>query len=64
MFLCGTEERARRTVAGLAADLGFRPVDLGGMEAARLLEPLAMIWIRMARVQGKGANFTWAMLER
>jgi predicted dinucleotide-binding enzyme len=64
MFLCGTEGKARTAVAGLATDLGFRPVDLGGMEAARLLEPLAMIWIRMARVQGKGANFTWAMLER
>lgn len=64
MFLCGTEEKARKAVAGLATDLGFRPVDLGGIEAARLLEPLAMIWIRMARVQGKGANFTWAMLER
>lgn len=64
MFLCGTEAGARRTVAGLANDLGFRPVDLGDMDAARYLEPLAMIWIRMARVQGKGANFTWAMLER
>lgn len=64
MFLCGTEAGARKTVAGLAVDLGFRPVDLGGIDAARYLEPLAMIWIRLARVEGKGANFTWAMLER
>ena len=64
MFLCGTEAEARKRVAGVATDLGFRPVDLGEMDAARYLEPLAMIWIRMARLHGKGANFTWAMLER
>lgn len=64
MLLCGTDEGARRLVAGLSTDLGFRPVDLGGLDAARYLEPLAMIWIRLARVQGKGANFTWALLER
>lgn len=64
MFLCGTEAGARRTVARLAEELGFRAVDLGEIDAARWLEPLAMIWIRLARVQGRGANFTWAMLER
>ena len=25
---------------------------------------MTLLWIKMGRVQGKGANFVWAMLER
>jgi 8-hydroxy-5-deazaflavin:NADPH oxidoreductase len=44
MFLCGNDEDARRTVAGLAEELGWQPVDMGTAEAARAIEPLCMLW--------------------
>lgn len=28
------------------------------------LEHMTLLWIKMARVQGKGAGITWAMLRR
>lgn len=45
MFLCGNDESAKRAVTALCAELGWPTVDLGGIEASRYLEPLAMVWI-------------------
>lgn len=39
MFLCGDDAAAKDTVAGLARELGFDPVDAGPLRQARLLEP-------------------------
>ncbi|MEI7444447.1 MAG: NAD(P)-binding domain-containing protein, partial [Burkholderiales bacterium] len=54
MLLCGDDAAARGTAGALAADLGLEPLDLGPLQAARLLEPYAMVWIRLALVQGLG----------
>jgi len=64
MFLCGNDSGAKAVVASLATDLGFRPFDSGDITISRYLEGAAMLWIKIARVSGKGAGFTWAMLER
>jgi len=48
MFICGNEEAARKLVAGICRDFGWGVIDMGGLEAARLLEPLALIYIRHA----------------
>jgi hypothetical protein len=45
MFICGDDAAAKRTVTQLLEDLGWPAVDLGGIDASRYLEPLAMIWI-------------------
>jgi predicted dinucleotide-binding enzyme len=45
MFLCGNDEGAKHTVSGICTDFGWEVVDVGGIEGARLLEPLAMLWI-------------------
>lgn len=45
MFIGGNDESAKKTVLGLLSDFGWEGVDLGGIETARYLEPLAMIWI-------------------
>jgi 8-hydroxy-5-deazaflavin:NADPH oxidoreductase len=45
MFLCGNDEGARHQVAGICSDFGWEVVDIRGLEGARLLEPLAMLWI-------------------
>jgi hypothetical protein len=57
MFLCGDDEAAKKQVAGICRDFGWRVIDMGGLEAARLLEPLALIYIRNAIRTG---NWDWA----
>ncbi len=48
MFLCGDDEEARQVTAMLAADLGFEPVDLGGLDKAPILDHLAALWVGLA----------------
>lgn len=64
MFHCGDDEEAKEQVAALAQDLGFEPVDAGGLGMARSLEPLALLWIRLAVQGGRNPNFVWARLRR
>ncbi len=64
MFYCGDHDAAKATTHKLAADLGFDPVDTGGLGMARSLEPLALLWIRLSIREGRNPNFTWARLTR
>jgi 8-hydroxy-5-deazaflavin:NADPH oxidoreductase len=52
MFYCGDIAASKAVAAQLAADLGFDPVDVGPLDRARLLEPLALLWIRLAIERG------------
>lgn len=64
MFLCGDDADARETVAELARQLGFEVVDAGPLRNARLLEPLAMLWIRLALVEGAGRDIAFKLIRR
>jgi 8-hydroxy-5-deazaflavin:NADPH oxidoreductase len=44
MFICGNDQPAKDTVARLLAALGWDSEDMGGVEAARAIEPLCMLW--------------------
>ena len=44
MFICGNDDAAKQTVAGVAERFGWQPVDMGKAEAARAIEPLCMLW--------------------
>jgi len=63
LLYAGDDAAAKAVVAGLAADLGFEPQDAGPLRAARLLEPLALAWINLAR-GGLGREFAWGLLRR
>lgn len=56
MFMAGDDPAAKTTVAGLLTDLGFAPLDAGMLIRARILEPLAMVWISQAVLRGMGRN--------
>ena len=58
MFIAGDDE-GKATVRRLSEALGFDTVDAGGIDKARLLEPLAMLWISLAYQQGMGRE--WAL---
>jgi len=51
-FVCGEDAKAKQIVSGLLRDIGFEPIDYGGIENARKLEPLAMLWIDQAYKHG------------
>ena len=44
MFICGNNDSAKRTVAGILDQFGWEVADMGKAEAARAIEPLCMLW--------------------
>ena len=44
MFFCGNDEGAKSEVKTILTQFGFEPEDMGKAEAARAIEPLAMLW--------------------
>ncbi|HWE83547.1 MAG TPA: NAD(P)-binding domain-containing protein [Terracidiphilus sp.] len=44
MFICGNNEAAKKAVIGLLDELGWDAADMGGVEGARAIEPLCMLW--------------------
>ena len=63
MVYAGDDAAAKATVATLAADLGFQPQDAGPLRQARLLEPLALLWITLSRT-GLTRQFAFGTLTR
>ena len=54
LFIAGNDAGAKARVAVFAQAFGWRaPVDMGPIEASRLLEPLAMLWISYALRNGQ-----------
>jgi hypothetical protein len=64
MLACSDHDEARELAVQIARDLGFDAHPFGALAQARLLEPLAMVWIRMALVHGHGRGFALGRLER
>lgn len=64
MLLCGDDDAAKETVSGLARDIGFAPLDIGGIELSGRLENFAMLWIGMAYGRGEGTDFGFRLVRR
>jgi predicted dinucleotide-binding enzyme len=64
MFMAAEDAAAKAQVAILLADLGFDALDAGGIAMARLLEPMAMVWINQAIFRGKERNWAFAAIEK
>jgi predicted dinucleotide-binding enzyme len=54
---CGDDAEAKAVVRGLIAEVGFEPIDVGGLTSARYLEPLTMLWITASRTLGRQFAF-------
>lgn len=52
MFYCGNDAAAKQTVSDIVTTFGLNPIDLGGIESSRYLEPLAAVWILYAMRTG------------
>jgi len=63
MFYCGDDPAAKAVAKLIAIQLGFDPVDAGPLSQARLLEPLALLWISLAR-GGLGTDIALRLMRR
>lgn len=64
MLISGDDNDAKEVVANLCKELGWEAVDCGPISMSLHIEHMALLWIKMARMQGKGAGFVWARLRR
>lgn len=55
-FVAGNDHEAVETVLDLVGSLGFEAINAGPLEAARLLEPLAVLTIKLGFFQGFGPD--------
>lgn len=63
MFICGNDPGAKRSVTGLLEAFGWPVVDIGGIEGARLLEPLCILWV-LYGVKTGAWNHAYKMLRK
>ena len=61
-FYAGDDEGAKRTVAGLLAAIGYRPIDAGPLAAARALEHMAFLNISLNARNGWPWQSGWKLI--
>ena len=64
MFVAGDSDAQKPLVLQLVSELGFEAIDAGPLSSARLLEPLAMLWIELAMKRGQTRDFALALVRR
>jgi len=52
MFICGNDSGAKKKVNEICNDFGWPTVDIGGIEGARELEPLCILWVKYGFIAG------------
>jgi hypothetical protein len=63
MFFCGNDDSAKKTVEKVLEDFGWNAIDIGGIEGARLLEPMCILWVLYALRFG-GSNHAFKLLKK
>lgn len=63
MFICGNDQAAKTTVTRILKDFGWPATDIGGIEGARELEPLCILWVKIAMRTG-GWNHAFKLLRK
>ena len=64
MYVAGDDAARKPLVLSLVSDLGFHAIDAGPLRIARLLEPMAMLWIHMALNRGEPMSRAFALTQR
>jgi predicted dinucleotide-binding enzyme len=64
MFIAADDPQAKETAMELANQIGFDAQDAGPLMAARDLEHLAALWIRMAYGMGQAPDIAYTLLRR
>ncbi len=64
MYVAGDDTARKPLVLALVTDLGFEAIDAGPLSVARLLEPMAMLWIHMVLNRGAPLTQAFALTHR
>jgi predicted dinucleotide-binding enzyme len=56
MFICGNDEAAKQTIGGLLDQFGWEVADMGKAEAARVIEPLCILWCIPGFLRGEWSH--------
>jgi NADPH-dependent F420 reductase len=64
MFYCSDDAHAKDIAKKLIDEIGFEAIEAGPLRQARLLEPLAMLWVSLAYAQGLGREIAFELLRR
>lgn len=64
MLIAGNDTSAKAQTAGLISDLGFEPVDMGGLDQALHLEHMTLLWVKRVRRDGHSPHFVWGYMKR
>jgi 8-hydroxy-5-deazaflavin:NADPH oxidoreductase len=62
-FIAGDDLKAKQTVAQLTRDIGFDPVDCGPLKAARYLDAMGIMIIKLAYTYGMGPNIGYKLVK-
>lgn len=62
LFYCGDGGEEQTAVDNLITDIGLRPVYVGGVETADLLDALTRLWFIMAFQKGYGRHLAFKMI--
>ncbi|MBV8082578.1 MAG: NAD(P)-binding domain-containing protein [Candidatus Eremiobacteraeota bacterium] len=63
MFIAGNDSGAKAVVTGILHDFGWNVIDIGGIEGARVLEPLCLLWVNYA-ISHKSRDHAFKLLHR
>jgi predicted dinucleotide-binding enzyme len=63
LFYCGTAGEAQHIVERLISDVGIRPVYVGDLDQAPVVDALLGLWVTLAVRQGKGRHLAFKMLK-
>jgi predicted dinucleotide-binding enzyme len=62
-FYCGPDGPPRATIEHLIADVGFRPVWVGGPEDVEVVDGLSRLWLTMVMKRGHSRRLAFKVLE-
>jgi NADPH-dependent F420 reductase len=63
VFIAGDDAAAKKALSEIATKAGFLPVDSGPLRNAGVLENVAILWIHLATVGGRGRGFAIALRD-
>jgi NADPH-dependent F420 reductase len=63
MFICGNDDAAKKTATDILMSFGWPAIDVGGIEGARLLEPMCVLWVTYA-TRAKSHSHAFKLLRK
>ncbi|MFH5884130.1 NADPH-dependent F420 reductase [Halalkalibaculum sp. DA3122] len=63
MFICGNNDDAKETVMEICELFGWYVIDIGGIEGARELEPMCILWVKYG-MQTQSWNHAFKLLRK